>query len=128
MTRPLGERIQPQEAVSGKQFLMGRRSVHVKLLLAKLTGPRLFIAIALLLAAVSCESRLPLEEPAESYDIFNGRDLTGWIGNNDYWSVEDGQIVGRSEEPIPRNEFLFTEGEFGDFYFAVSVQLLPDEA
>ena len=34
--------------------------------------------------------------------LFNGKDLTGWQGRADLWSVEDGAIVGRTtaEKPL----------------------------
>ena len=28
--------------------------------------------------------------------LFNGKDLTGWVGDANYWKVEDDAIVGRS--------------------------------
>ena len=31
---------------------------------------------------------------AEDVTIFNGTDLTGWEGNKDLWSVQDGTITG----------------------------------
>jgi hypothetical protein len=47
-------------------------------------------------------------------DIFNGTDLTGWVGNNKYWSVQDGAITGRStaEQPFEEdyNTFLVWQG------------------
>lgn len=50
--------------------------------------------------------------------IFNGKDLSGWKGNPELWSVEDGAITGRTSEdkPIPFNTFLiWEEGELRDF-------------
>lgn len=50
--------------------------------------------------------------------LFNGKDLTGWEGNPDLWSVEDGAITGRTtkEKPTPGNTFLvWKDGEVGDF-------------
>lgn len=40
--------------------------------------------------------------------LFNGRDLSGWDGNPDLWSVKDGVIVGitKADEPLPYNQFL----------------------
>lgn len=40
--------------------------------------------------------------------IFNGKDLDGWKGNSDLWSVEDGMITGRTtaEAPLQFNTFL----------------------
>ena len=50
--------------------------------------------------------------------LFNGKDLKGWEGNPDVWSVEDGAIVGRTtaDKPIKNNTFLiWKDGKVGDF-------------
>lgn len=60
--------------------------------------------------------------------FFNGKDLTGWTSTiPEYWSVEDGVIVGRSDKPIPRNEFIWSGVEVKDFYLALDVKLEPNE-
>ncbi|MFT7633143.1 MAG: hypothetical protein ACI87E_004198, partial [Mariniblastus sp.] len=59
--------------------------------------------------------------------FFNGKDLTGWNGNDGYWSVEDGAIVGHSEKNVPRNEFIWSDVEVKDFYLEVDVKLTPDD-
>ena len=48
----------------------------------------------------------------ESQTIFNGRDLSGWDGNPDLWSVEDGCIVGKTTGPeqLAYNQFLIWRG------------------
>ncbi len=40
--------------------------------------------------------------------LFNGRDLTGWVGRLEHWSVVDGAITGRTtkENPARGNNFL----------------------
>ncbi|NQU24910.1 MAG: DUF1080 domain-containing protein [Candidatus Nealsonbacteria bacterium] len=40
--------------------------------------------------------------------MFNGKDLTGWEGKPDGWTVEDGAITGRStkEKPCPTAHYL----------------------
>jgi hypothetical protein len=40
--------------------------------------------------------------------LFNGKDLKGWDGNPELWSVEDGCITGRTKEPeqLAFNQFL----------------------
>jgi len=58
--------------------------------------------------------------------FFNGKDLTGWKGNDGYWSVRDGAIVGDADKNVPRNEFLWSRIEVRDFYLAVDVKLTPD--
>lgn len=39
---------------------------------------------------------------ADPVEIFNGKDLTGWEGNKDLWSVQDGAITGITP-PDPAN-------------------------
>ncbi|MEW6355528.1 MAG: DUF1080 domain-containing protein [Planctomycetota bacterium] len=44
--------------------------------------------------------------------LFNGKDLTGWDGNPDFWSVKDGVIHGETtaEKPTKGNTFLIWRG------------------
>jgi hypothetical protein len=54
---------------------------------------------------------------AEDKNLFNGKDLTGWKGL-DFWSVQDGSIVGQTtkEHPTKGNTFLVWQGgEVADF-------------
>lgn len=71
------------------------------------------LCLATLSTALSAE-----EEAFES--LFNGKDLTGWDGRSQFWSVKDGAIVGQtSETKQPRdkkNTFLIYRGDsFDDF-------------
>lgn len=51
---------------------------------------------------------------AGEIQLFNGKDLTGWEGNEKLWSVEDGAITGRTEDSgdmkIKHNTFLVWKG------------------
>ena len=49
--------------------------------------------------------------------LFNGKDLTGWKGQPEFWSVKDGAITGHTtaETPVKENTFLIWDGEVGDF-------------
>ena len=40
--------------------------------------------------------------------LFNGKDLTGWEGRKEHWTVEDGAITGSTskENPAKGNNFL----------------------
>ncbi|MFK7735613.1 MAG: DUF1080 domain-containing protein [Pirellulaceae bacterium] len=54
----------------------------------------------------------------ETKQIFNGKDLSGWKGNPELWSVEDGAITGTTtaEKPLKFNTFLvWEESLVGDF-------------
>ncbi|MCB1230077.1 MAG: DUF1080 domain-containing protein [Verrucomicrobiae bacterium] len=63
------------------------------------------IAFILALAPLSAQ-----EEGFQS--LFNGKDLTGWDGNPELWTVEDGTISGRTKGPdqLTYNQFLIWRG------------------
>src|SRR5207245_7059273 len=42
----------------------------------------------------------PREGKSETITLFNGKDLEGWEGFPELWSVEDGVIVGTNSAPI----------------------------
>lgn len=44
--------------------------------------------------------------------LFNGKDLTGWDGNPELWTVEDGCISGKTKGPeqLSYNQFLIWRG------------------
>jgi hypothetical protein len=51
-------------------------------------------------------------EPEAGFkSLFNGKDLTGWAGRPDHWSVEEGAITGRTtkEKPAKGNNFLIAK-------------------
>lgn len=75
-----------------------------------------FAALALVFSSAHGQDKSA--SPTESVSIFNGKDLSGWIGRSDLWSVEDGQIVGRTVagKPLQQNTFLiYTDSEPSDF-------------
>ena len=45
--------------------------------------------------------------------IFDGKSLTGWDGDTNYWRVENGEIVGESTpaNPVKQNSFLIWHAE-----------------
>ncbi|MCS6852404.1 MAG: DUF1080 domain-containing protein [Gemmataceae bacterium] len=42
----------------------------------------------------------PRQGKSETIHLFNGKDLTGWEGYPDLWSVKDGVIVARNTAPL----------------------------
>jgi len=63
------------------------------------------------------------EEAAAGFvSLFNGRDLTGWTGQNHGYAVEDGTIVIR---PTEGGGNLYTEREYSDFIFRFEFKLTP---
>jgi putative heme-binding domain-containing protein len=59
-------------------------------------------------------------------EMFNGKDLTGWVGNPKLWRVEKGEIVGTSPG-IKRNEFLIGQMVATDFRLTLKVKLVPNK-
>jgi putative heme-binding domain-containing protein len=66
---------------------------------------------------------LATEENAK--DFFNGKDLTGWTGDPKLWSVENGEIVGKSPG-IKKNAFLVSDLTAGDFRLSLKIKLTPN--
>src|SRR6478672_3830833 len=64
-------------------------------------------SIALLLVSIVASS-----VTAQDRQLFNGKDLTGWDGNPESWSIQDGCITGvtTNEKPLPYNQFLIWRG------------------
>ena len=70
----------------------------------------------------------PIKDGGWDY-LFNGRSFKGWEGNRKMFRIADGAIVGGNlKERIPRNEFLCTTKEYGDFILRLNVKLLGDKA
>ena len=58
--------------------------------------------------------------------FFNGRDLAGWTGESRLWSVENGEIVGRSPG-IGSNTFLLSDLAAENFRLSLDVKLVKNE-
>jgi hypothetical protein len=69
----------------------------------------------------------PKTGPREVIELFNGRDLTGWKGDMQYWSVQDGIIVGRNSAPIAVSTYLLTERTYSDFRLLCDFKLAQSE-
>ncbi len=73
----------------------------------------------------------PRTAGAGEHKIFNGKDLTGWSGNPDLWTVENGAITGKTtaEKPLKHNTFLvWTDGEVSDFELTFKYKIVPGDA
>ncbi len=77
-------------------------------------------AAALLLTACAYSSA----EDAEFVSLFDGETLDGWHGNEDFWSVQDGVIVGKCDGNIPNNTFLISDGEYDNFVLKIKFRLV----
>ena len=77
--------------------------------------PGLPLATAKIVAAAFPESEKPVS-------LFNGVDLKNWDGDAKIWSVEDGLIVGRNQEPVASSTYLFTRKNYRNFRLIFDVK------
>lgn len=96
----------------------------------------MLLALALTVGAQN-DDKKPKKEKGEKADkanqgfkkIFNGKNLKGWNGNPEIWTVKDGTIHGQTSEanPIKHNTFIiWTNGAPADFELRVSYKLTPN--
>ncbi|HEV3115636.1 MAG TPA: DUF1080 domain-containing protein [Gemmataceae bacterium] len=69
----------------------------------------------------------PRQGKSETITLFNGKDLEGWEGFPELWSVEDGVIVGKNSAPIKVSTYLLTKHKFSDFRLTATVKLVKSE-
>lgn len=69
----------------------------------------------------------PLKGKSETIKLFNGKDLEGWEGYTDLWSVKDGVIIARNDKPLKFSTYLFTKQNFTDFRLVFSAKLAVSE-
>jgi hypothetical protein len=80
-----------------------------------------------LFAYLQSPAQTPMLATAENAkDFFNAKDLAGWDGDAKLWSVENGEVVGKSPG-IKRNEFLKSQLTVGDFRLKLKVKLTPNK-
>jgi hypothetical protein len=69
----------------------------------------------------------PLKGESKTIELFNGKNLDGWIGFTDLWSVQDGVIVGKNTTPIKHSTYLLTKDKYTDFRLIFSAKLVTSE-
>jgi hypothetical protein len=62
-------------------------------------------------------------DPPNDLTFFNGKDLTGWDGLKEYWSVKHGVIVGATPAGLSFNTFLCSKKSYHDFELHFQVWL-----
>ncbi|MDB6059402.1 MAG: Trehalose utilization, partial [Verrucomicrobiales bacterium] len=76
------------------------------------------------------DATLPTQDDDAGFvSIFNGKDLTGWEGLSEFWSVKDGAITGQTTEGhIPKeNTFLVWKGGYpSDFEIHCQFKLVAN--
>lgn len=80
-----------------------------------------------LIAYLRGKSQSPLLATKDNASqLFNGKDLSGWNGNASLWSVENGEIVGKSSG-LKKNEFLVSDYLAGDFKLSFEIKLIDNQ-
>jgi hypothetical protein len=62
-------------------------------------------------------------EDAGTKAFFNGKDLDGWEGLTQFWSVKDGAIVGYTPKDPGHNTFLCSKKKYKDFELSFQIRL-----
>ncbi|MFL5241838.1 MAG: DUF1080 domain-containing protein [Gemmataceae bacterium] len=99
---------------------------------------RLGLACSLVCAVAFSEARgqekgkkppvvAPREGKSETIELFNGKNLDGWEGHQELWSVKDGVIVAKNDKPIKVSTYLLTKRKFSDFRLTANVKLVKSE-
>ena len=57
----------------------------------------------------------PRKGKSETIKLFNGKNLDGWEGHEEFWSVKDGVIVGKNTDEVKVSTYLVTKKKFSDF-------------
>src|SRR5438876_291968 len=89
----------------------------------RLAAGVLFLALP---AIGRCDEPQPSRPPEGFVAIFNGKDLTGWEGSPDYWSVKDGCLTGVTDGSLKYNRFIIWRGgALKNFELRVQVKVTP---
>ena len=79
-----------------------------------------------LVAYLASAEQVPMRATAETASlIFNGQNLANWHGAKELWSVENGELVGKSPG-LKHNAFLVSDLLVSDFRLRVKVKLTPN--
>jgi putative membrane-bound dehydrogenase-like protein len=97
-----------------------------------LTKPLSEVEVKHLIAYLKHPQQVPMKATEENVkDFFNGKDLTGWDADQTatelkVWSVENGEIVGKTSKGLKKNTFLTSQLEVSDFRLTLKVKLVPN--
>ncbi len=89
--------------------------------------------ISSIFASLALALSLHAADEAGFKPIFNGKDLTGWEGNPELWSVQDGTITGKTpadpanpaKSPLTHNTFLvWKAGTVANFEMRFSYRIV----
>ena len=81
----------------------------------------LMASLAIFLGALAAKA-----DDKAFHPLFNGKDFTGWVTPADpkIFSVENGEIVAKTDGKLKKNEFLATEKPYANFVLKAKVKLI----
>ncbi len=65
-------------------------------------------------------AKVPQSEARQK--LFNGKDLTGWKGDEKHWSVADSMIRGANSDNVDSSTYLFTDKSYRNFRLLLEVK------
>src|SRR5262249_4629449 len=84
--------------------------------------------IRALVAYLRFNQQVPMKATEENAkEFFNGKDIATWDGDKSVWSVENGEIVGKTTTGLKKNTFLKGPLEVSDFKLSVKMKLVPNK-
>jgi hypothetical protein len=92
---------------------------------------KIFLSVLLSVSLSDClrsQEKQPSSSDSDFVSLFDGKTLDGWSGDEPYWSVRDGAILGEITEAtrIKANHFLIYQGEIpDDFEFVAEYRVSP---
>ncbi len=80
-------------------------------------------------AQTGCVDSVELPDGEKAIQLFNGKDLVGWEGDQRYFSVTNGMIRAANEkgDVVKTGTYLFTQKSFRDFRLLLEVKQTVDE-
>ena len=80
-----------------------------------------------LIGYLASDKQVPMAAAHDNlFRFFNNKDLSGWNADPSVWSVENGEIVGRSATGLKKNNFAQSQMVFGDFRLILKVKLVDN--
>ncbi len=75
-------------------------------------------------------ARPPVRKPGKPVELFNGKDMTGWLGQNTGkpfgWAVRNGIMVNDDHPVDVRADNIYTEAKFRDFKLEVEFNVAKE--
>ena len=96
-----------------------------------MNGLRIGLAGLVLAASALAQNQVPALAETGFQTIFDGKSLSGWDGDPDFWRVEGGEIVGetKADHQPKQNTFLIWRGaKPGDFELKMQYKLTGAQA